>query len=151
MEVENKIKQELEEKFRFLEGAVTVKRKNRVFIDLALDKFEEVFSYAIKEMGFTGLCTISGMDLGDALSVIYHLKREGKIILNLRVSLNKEAPGINSVTALFPGADIYERELVDLLGIEVRGLPKGQRYPLPDNWPKGSYPLRKDWKANKNV
>jgi Ni,Fe-hydrogenase III component G len=28
----------------------------------------------------------------------------------------------------------------------VTGLPEGSRYPLPDNWPEGQYPLRKDWK-----
>jgi Ni,Fe-hydrogenase III component G len=36
---------------------------------------------------------------------------------------------------------------VDLLGIKVNGLASGHRYPLPDNWPKGEYPLRKDWKG----
>jgi Ni,Fe-hydrogenase III component G len=34
---------------------------------------------------------------------------------------------------------------MDLLGIKVEGLPEGRRYPLPDNWPQGQYPLRKDW------
>jgi Ni,Fe-hydrogenase III component G len=34
---------------------------------------------------------------------------------------------------------------VDLLGIQVQGLPTGNRYPLPDDWPANQYPLRKDW------
>jgi membrane-bound hydrogenase subunit beta len=34
-----------------------------------------------------------------------------------------------------------------LLGAQVEGLPQSSRYPLPDNWPKGQFPLRKDWKA----
>ena len=46
----------------------------------------------------------------------------------------------------FPAAHIYERELVDLLGAKVEGLPPGNRYPLPDDWPEVQYPLRKDWK-----
>jgi len=148
MEEENKIKSELEEKFAYLSGVVKMQRNNRVFLDVALDKFEEVFSYAIKQMGFEGLSTITGMDLGDSFSVIYHLSREGKAVLNLRVSLKKDDPELNSVTAAFPNADIYERELMDLLGIRVNGLAKGHRYPLPDNWPKDSYPLRKDWKQD---
>ena len=37
---------------------------------------------------------------------------------------------------------------MDLLGIKVNGLAEGQRYPLPEDWPKGDYPLRKDWKGN---
>ena len=46
----------------------------------------------------------------------------------------------------FPGAELYERELVDMFGISVEGLPAGNRYPLPDDWPQGQHPLRKDWK-----
>jgi len=54
---------------------------------------------------------------------------------------------IKTITDIFPPADIYERELEDLLGAKVDGLGDGKRYPLPDDWPKGEYPLRKDWKA----
>jgi Ni,Fe-hydrogenase III component G len=50
------------------------------------------------------------------------------------------------VTDRFPSAHIYERELIDLLGAKVEGLPPGNRYPLTDDWPKDQYPLRKDWK-----
>jgi len=34
-----------------------------------------------------------------------------------------------------------------MLGVQIEGLPPGKRYPLPDNWPAGQYPLRKDWKT----
>ena len=67
-------------------------------------------------------------------------------MLNLKLAVPKAKPVIKTVSGLFPGCVIYERELVDLLGAEVEGLPPGERYPLPDNWPAGQYPLRKDWK-----
>ncbi|MGE5196918.1 MAG: NADH-quinone oxidoreductase subunit C [Deltaproteobacteria bacterium] len=148
MTEEEKIKQELEEKFAYLKDAVIIKRKGRVFAELPLDKFDEVFDYAIKQMRFSALSAITGMDKGEAFAVIYHLNREGKIILNLSVGLNKENPAVKTVIPYFPGADIYEREMVDLLGIEVEGLAPGNRYPLPDNWPKDEHPLRKDWKGS---
>ncbi len=47
---------------------------------------------------------------------------------------------IRSVTPTFPGAAIYERELIDLLGASVEGIPEGPRYPLPEDWPAGSTP-----------
>ncbi|MCX5656681.1 MAG: NADH-quinone oxidoreductase subunit C [Candidatus Omnitrophica bacterium] len=115
---------------------------------MSLDKFDEVFDYVVKEMHFSELSTITGMDKGDDFAAIYHLNREGKIILSLKVSLNKENPAVKTVTSYFPGADIYEREIMDLLGIEVKGLAPGNRYPLPDNWPKSEHPLRKDWKPS---
>ena len=58
----------------------------------------------------------------------------------------KDEPVLQTVTGYFPAAELYEREMVDLLGMQVQGLPPGTRYPLPDGWPAGQYPLRKDWK-----
>ena len=144
---EEKIKQELENKFSYLKDAVTIKRKGRIFAQIPLDKFEEVFVYAVKEMHFLALSAITGLDKGDGFEVIYHLNQEGKILLNLSAILNKENPTVDTVTAYCPSADIYERELMDLLGIKVQGLAAGHRYPLTDDWPKGEYPLRKDWKS----
>ncbi|MDD5594820.1 MAG: NADH-quinone oxidoreductase subunit C, partial [Candidatus Omnitrophica bacterium] len=65
---------------------------------------------------------------------------------NLKVSVPKENPVIKSIIGIFPGAEIYERELIDLFGAKVEGLPEGNRYPLTDDWPKDEYPLRKDWR-----
>jgi len=148
MTEEEKIKQGLEEKFAYLKDAVIIKRRGRIFAEVSLEKFDEVFDYAVKQMRFLALSAISGLDAGDAFAVIYHLNRDGKIILNLRVSLSKENPTVKTITSYFPGADIYERELMDLFGIQVNGLTLGNRYPLPDNWPKGEHPLRKDWKGS---
>ena len=33
-----------------------------------------------------------------------------------------------------------------MFGIVVEGIPDGRRLNLPDDWPDGQYPLRKDWK-----
>ncbi|HNW38998.1 MAG TPA: NADH-quinone oxidoreductase subunit C [Candidatus Omnitrophota bacterium] len=144
---EENIKQELENKFSYLKDAVIIKRKGRIFVAVELDKFDEVFAYAVKQMRFLALSAITGLDRGDAFEVIYHLNQEGRILLNLSVSLNRENPQINSVCPICPSADLYERELEDLLGIKVNGLAAGHRYPLTDDWPQGEYPLRKDWKA----
>ena len=46
---------------------------------------------------------------------------------------------------LFPSLMLHEREMVDLFGVQVSGLPEGPSYPLPDGWPAGEYPLRKEW------
>ena len=146
---EDNIKRELEDKFSYLKDTVIIQREGRIFVQVdTLNKFDEVFSYAVKQMRFLALSAITGLDKGDGFEVIYHLNQEGKILLNLSVSLNKENPEVKSVTAYCPSADIYERELVDLLGIKVNGLAPGHRYPLTDDWPKGEYPLRKDWKGS---
>jgi Ni,Fe-hydrogenase III component G len=98
-------------------------------------------------MHFDAICAITGMDIVDRYAIMYHLNRQGSIVLNLRIYTGKDNPVIKTVTLFFPGAEMYEREMMDLLGIKVEGLPEGGRYPLPDNWPKDEHPLRKDWKA----
>ena len=148
MSDEEKIKQQLEEKFSFLNGIIAIKRKGRIFADVPLDKFEQVFDYVVIQLQFDAISTITGMDEGDSFLVIYHLHRKGSIILNLKVKVSKENPTIKSVTSVFPSAEMYERELMDLLGMKVDGLPEGRRYPLPDDWPKDEHPLLKDWKKD---
>jgi len=146
---EEAIKQELINKFPYLQEAITIKRKGRIFAQVPADKFDAVFAYAVKEMRFAALSAITGLDRGDGVfEVIYHLNQEGRILLNLCVGLEKDKLAVNTVTAYCPSADIYERELEDLLGIKVNGLAAGYRYPLTDDWPQGEYPLRKDWKGN---
>jgi len=146
MTEEEKIKLDLEGRFDYLKDGIRIQRNGRIFADAALERFEEVFDYTVKKLGFAKLSTITGLDERDRFSVIYHLARGG-IVLSLKTSVNRENPEAKTVTPYFPDADIYEREIADLLGIKFAGLAEGQRYPLPDNWPEGEYPLRKDWKG----
>ena len=148
MTEEEKIRQELQERFGYLSDAVAIKRKGRIFVDVPAQNFEEVFACATEQMHFDGLLTITGLDTGSDFCVIYHLVREGAIILNMKVAVPREQAEVTTITAHFPNADIYEREISDLLGIKVNGLAQGNRYPLPDNWPANEYPLRKDWKGH---
>ena len=142
---EDKIKQELTEKFGYLKDAVTIPRERRMTVEVPAANFADVFDYLVKKMRFSGLSAITGMDEVTDFAVIYHLTKEGNIMLNLRIRISRENPLIKTVTQYFPAADAYERELTDLLGIKVDGLAISHRYPLPDNWPAGEYPLRKDW------
>ena len=89
--------------------------------------------------------TISGVDRGSTISVVYHFDCR-PCLLNLRVDLPKEKPEIQTITDLFPGAEIYERDLMEMLGVKVREHPDPRRFFLPDDWPEGVYPLRKEVK-----
>ncbi len=145
---EEEIKQKLINRFAYLEGNCKVTRPRRVFAEVSPENFLEVFDYLAKGLNFTHLCTITGLDESDKLSFIYHLAEDSGLLVNLKTSVPKERPLLKTVTPYFPGAEIYERELIDLLGAEVEGLPAGNRYPLTDDWPQGQYPLRKDWKPD---
>ena len=49
-----------------------------------------------------------------------------------------------SVTPFVPACVWGERELRDMFGLIPEGLPDRRRLVLPDDWPSGLYPLRKD-------
>jgi Ni,Fe-hydrogenase III component G len=131
--------------FPFLEGKIRVQRERRLWAEVELARFREVFDHAVDRLGFAIMCIITGLDEGEELGFLYHVANESGTILCLHAKAPKADPVIRTVSDRFPSAHIYERELVDLLGARVEGLPPGNRYPLPDGWPEGQYPLRKDW------
>jgi len=148
MSQEERIKESLINKFNYLSNSINIVRPRRMSIEVSLDNFMPVFAYLAKDVKFTHLCTITGLDEQERLGFIYHLAGDSGITVNLKTSVPKSNPLIKSVTGYFPGAEIYERELVDLFGAQVIGLPPGNRYPLTDDWPTDQHPLRKDWKVN---
>jgi Ni,Fe-hydrogenase III component G len=148
MQDEEKIAQELSNNFKALEGKVTVTQPRRISAEVGLADFRKVFEFCIKKLNFSILCAITGLDEGEKLGAIYHLAQEHGTVLNLKTSVDKQNPVLKTVSGYFPVALIYEREIVDLLGFQVEGLPSGNRYPLTDDWPVNEFPLRKDWKPH---
>jgi membrane-bound hydrogenase subunit beta len=143
---EEKLKQDLVSRFPELADRVTVQRARRLWVDAPIERFRDIFGYCTGELGSGILLTITGLDEGPAtFGVIYHMARPDGIVVNVKTHPPKDNPVLESISPRFPSAEAYERELVDLLGIRVTGLPEGPRYPLPDGWPEGQYPLRKDW------
>lgn len=146
---EERIAEQLVIDFPFLSDSVKTQRPRRMYVVCPFENFEAVFGSLVENMQFSMLSTMTGLDEGENLSVYYHLCRKDGTLLSLKTSVSKAQPRIRTIISWFPSAELYERELVDLLGFEVEGLPPGQnRYPLTDDWPEGQYPLRKDWKAS---
>ncbi|MFA5085842.1 MAG: NADH-quinone oxidoreductase subunit C [Candidatus Omnitrophota bacterium] len=145
---EIKIKQDLLSRFPYLSDKVRVQRFRRIYAEVDYANFAEVFEYAVQKLNFAFLCTITGLDEGEKISFLYHLATLNGIVLSLKTSVPKDKPILKTIIGYFRGAEIYEREIMDLLGAKVEGLPEGKRYPLPDDWPLDQYPLRKDWRPN---
>jgi NADH-quinone oxidoreductase subunit C len=76
--------------------------------------------------------------------VIYHLLSiPQKERVRLKVRLNGDAPVVESVTSVWPGANFFEREVYDLFGIRFTGHPYLRRIQMPEDWE--GHPLRKDY------
>jgi Ni,Fe-hydrogenase III component G len=95
------------------------------------------------------LSAITGLDYGPEagrLEVLYHFCNRAAVI-TLRVSLPREAPVVPSVCGVIPSATLFEREVMEMFGVVCEGTPDPRRLFLPDEWPDGTYPLRKDFKV----
>ena len=143
-----KAKNTLESKFAYLKDQVKVQRERRLWVEVPQDKFFDVFDFAVMKQGFSILGTITGLDEGAEIGLLYSVAAPDGRVLNIKTKIVKDQGRMKSITGYFPSGAIYEREIIDLLGAEFEGLPKGLSYPLPDGWPAGQHPLRKDWDAS---
>jgi len=148
MTKEEEISSQIVAQWPFLEGQVKIQRSRRMWLETPADKFDAVFESLVNRFLFKILCAITGQDEVESFSIIYHLAKDDGTVISLKTKILKTNAKWKSVGDKFPGGIIYEREIADLLGVQFEGLPPGPRYPLPDDWPEGQYPLRKDWQAS---
>ena len=95
---------------------------------------------------FISIIDISGADYPERekrFEVVYHLLSP-KLNCRVRVKVDTdEATPIASATAVYPGADWYEREIYDLFGVLFDGHPDLRR--ILTDYGFDGHPLRKDF------
>ncbi|KTT33210.1 NADH:ubiquinone oxidoreductase [Pseudomonas oryzihabitans] len=79
-------------------------------------------------------------------TVFYHLmsiERNSDVMLKVALSANDLR--LPTATGIYPNANWYEREVLDMYGIHFDGHPLPKRMLMADNWQ--GHPLRKDYPA----
>lgn len=102
---------------------------------------------ALADESWGYLAAITGLDHGPEnglIEALYHFCRTSSVA-TLRIRMPREAPSLPTVCNSIPSATLYERELMEMFGVQVVGTPTPERLFLPDDWPDGVYPLRKDY------
>ncbi|MFO7918812.1 MAG: NADH-quinone oxidoreductase subunit C [Anaerolineae bacterium] len=111
------------------------------FVELAADDLHAAVTLLMERFDIYHLSTITGEDTGDAIVLFYHFwDGQG---LTLCTLLSREAPHIPTLTDLIPGADFYEREVHEMLGVMFDGHTDLRPLVLPDDW-NSPPPLRKE-------
>ena len=111
-----------------------------------------VASYLRDEMGFDYLTHVSASDYPDRLEVVYNIystrpDQQGPgLPLKVRIP-DRADPHVPSVTPIWNGANIQEREVWDMFGVHFDGHPDGRPDPPRILLWEGfeGHPLRKDW------
>jgi len=127
------------------------KKNEYVNIWMRADKsvFKNVIKHLMVLQEYPHLAVTSGSDMGKTIELIYHFSiyygnRNQEVSLNIAVEVPKSNPTIETVSDLIPGAVITEREKQEMLGVKIKGIPDNRRVFLPDDFPEGVYPWRKD-------
>ncbi|MDD1716129.1 MAG: NADH-quinone oxidoreductase subunit C [Methanolinea sp.] len=98
---------------------------------------------------FPHLSVIGANDLGDSIRLVYifsvqYGEVKSEYMVTFAVTLPKTDLTVPTISDLIPGAVFGEREKQEFLGVKVIGIPDNRRLFLPEDFPQGVYPWRKD-------
>jgi NADH:ubiquinone oxidoreductase subunit C len=125
-------------------GVVTIGKK-AVVLNVSREKVPDTCAKVVAMPGFYHLSTITALDLGEQIAVMYHFWK-GKAFAVVKTLVPKNDARMPSATSAVPAAVFYEAEVKDLMGVVFEGNPymKG-RFVLPDEYPNDApAPLRKE-------
>jgi NADH-quinone oxidoreductase subunit C/D len=136
-------KSELEERFPDISRD---ERKGYAGFIVPAEKLVEFATGLRDEFGYDFLSSVTGVDYlpENQMEVVYHAyKTTGGPELVYKVQVPRDNPVVPSLTPVFPGANLQEREAWDLVGIRFEGHPNLKRVLTWEGFE--GHPLQKDW------
>lgn len=110
------------------------------------ERIPEVARYVRDELGYELLSNVTVTDyLADGVfELVYHfMNLAGGPPLTIKARVPRERPAVPSLTPIWPGADLQEREAFDLYGVQFPGHPNLRRIYMWDEFE--GFPMRKDF------
>jgi membrane-bound hydrogenase subunit beta len=122
-----------------------------IWLEVKREKFRDTVEL-LMTLQYPHIAIIAGNDNGETVDLVYlfslfYGEKFKEISINIKVSLDREKPSIESITNLIPGAQTTEREIKEMFGVEFIGLPEMRNIFLPEDFPKDVFPFRKEQKG----
>jgi len=100
------------------------------------------------ELQFDMFSGVSGVDYypdSPRFALVYHLySLRNNVSIELKAFVeDDDEPSIDSVTEVYPAANWFEREILDMFGVTINNHPDPRRILTPADWE--GHPLRKDY------
>ncbi len=117
----------------------------RIYVDIDISDFLLWIQFLLNKLS-SRFITASAVDTPRGkIEILYHFAfYELPQVLSLRVSIPKENPEIESIAPFLKAGEWIEREMAELFGIRFLHHPNLKKLLLPEDWPEGKYPLRRD-------
>ncbi|WP_456422401.1 NADH-quinone oxidoreductase subunit C [Thermococcus sp.] len=140
---------------RFPNAKVEVKtnkwNRERVWVRINREDYRELMKF-IKALDGNAHYSIGieqdfGEELGFLSHLVIHYEDSPAVSLIVDVRTPKDDPVIPDVSDIFPIALQFEREGMEMVGVDFENAPDKRRLFLPDDFPEGIYPLRLDDKG----
>ena len=140
----------LKEKFPAEVKEATVIRRSRIDVTVPPDKIVDVATFLRDKLGFEHPDGVSAVDYNreGRFEIVYHLSSiqnhdQRDILISLKESIPRNAPKATSLVKVWPGVENFERESIEMFGLQFEGHPRPEKLFLNDNW-DGPPPMRKE-------
>jgi Ni,Fe-hydrogenase III large subunit/Ni,Fe-hydrogenase III component G len=124
---------------------------SRLYVYVEGGSLKAICRYIFRDLDARYIISIGADDRpysGDFLVFHDFAFDKDKLLLSIITRADAADPKVDSISDIIPGANWAEREIKDMFGIEPVGHPYPKRLVLPDGWPDGLHPLRKDMDWN---
>ena len=124
--------------------------RHTIWIPVPRDHFKETVGNLIEMVDhLPHFSVISPSDEGDDIDLNYHFTvnyggQLEEIAITFKVMVPKNDCWVPTLTDLIPGTAFSEREIIEMMGVDVKGLEDKRHLFLTENFPEGVYPWRRD-------
>ena len=122
-----------------------------LFVFVEAPALKNVCQYVFRDMDARYVTSIGSDDRpysGSFLLAHHFAFDQDHVFCSILTEVSASNPKVDSISVVVPAANWAEREIQDMLGVELTGHPYPKRLVLPDGWPEGVHPLRKDFAWN---
>lgn len=118
---------------------------HRIYVDIDPADLADFSRFIFEKLGARFIIA-SGVDTPrGGIEILYHFDFfQLPQVLSLRIFTKKPELEVESIAHIIKGTEWIEREIAELLGVRFKNHPDMRRLLLPDDWPEGKYPLRRD-------
>jgi len=117
----------------------------RIYIDIAQEDIEDVARFLFSDLKARFIIASAVDTPRGGIEILYHFDfARLPQVISVRIFVMKPELKTKSIASIIKGAEWIEREIAELFGVTFENHPNPVHLLLPEDWPEGKYPLRRD-------